>query len=42
MGAIPMTGIFVPAGYRPQAQVDLIIYFHGMKVPSGLPTSGKN
>ena len=40
MGATPLTGIFVPAGYRPQAQqVDLIIYFHGMKVPSGLPTS---
>jgi hypothetical protein len=39
MVATPLTGIFVPVGYRAQAQVDLIIYFHGMKVPSGLPTS---
>ncbi|MGH9883044.1 MAG: hypothetical protein ACRD6N_16535, partial [Pyrinomonadaceae bacterium] len=30
------TGIFIPVGYRPQPQVDLIIYFHGMKAPSGL------
>ena len=38
-GAQPMTGIFVPSGYRPQAAVDLIIYFHGMKAPSGMPLS---
>jgi len=37
--AKPMTGIFVPVGYRPQSQVDLIIYLHGMKTPSGMPTS---
>ncbi|MET0896790.1 MAG: extensin family protein [Mycobacterium sp.] len=39
LGATPMTGIFVPTGYRPQAQVDMVIYFHGMKVPSGLSSS---
>ena len=30
--AKPKTGIFIPSGYRPQPQVDLIIYLHGMKV----------
>lgn len=33
------TGIFLPVGYQPQPQVDLIIYLHGMKAPSGLPTN---
>ncbi len=37
--AKPKTGIFVPVGFRPQSQVDLIIYLHGMKAPSGLSTS---
>jgi hypothetical protein len=26
-----MTGIFIPQGYRPQPQVDLILYLHGFK-----------
>lgn len=29
--AIPMTGIFIPANYQPQPQVDLILYLHGLK-----------
>ena len=33
------TGIFFPAAYQPRPQVDLIIYLHGMKEPSGLPRS---
>lgn len=33
------TGIFLPVGYQPRPQVDLIIYLHGMKAPSGLPTN---
>ena len=33
------TGIFLPVGYKPRPQVDLIIYLHGMKAPSGLPTN---
>jgi extensin-like protein len=37
--AKPQTGIFIPAGFRPRQQVDLILYFHGMKAPSGFPTS---
>jgi hypothetical protein len=27
----PVTGIFLPAGYRPEAGVDLIVYLHGYK-----------
>jgi hypothetical protein len=27
--ARPMTGIFIPTNYRPQEQVDLILYLHG-------------
>lgn len=30
--ARPMTGIFIPSGYRPQLEVDLILYFHGYKL----------
>lgn len=30
--ARPMTGIFVPSGYRPRLEVDLILYLHGYKV----------
>jgi hypothetical protein len=37
--AKPKTGIFVPVGFRLQPRVDLIIYLHGMKAPSGLSTS---
>jgi peptidoglycan hydrolase-like protein with peptidoglycan-binding domain len=29
--ARPMTGIFIPQEYKPQSQVDLIIYLHGIK-----------
>jgi len=29
--ARPMTGIFIPESYRPQPQVDLILYLHGFK-----------
>jgi hypothetical protein len=29
--ARPVTGIFLPAGYRPKARVDLILYLHGFK-----------
>ncbi|HZB43732.1 MAG TPA: peptidoglycan-binding domain-containing protein [Pyrinomonadaceae bacterium] len=29
--ARPMTGIFIPQGYRPQPPVDLILYLHGFK-----------
>ena len=29
--ARPMTGIFIPAGYRPQSRVDLVLYLHGHK-----------
>lgn len=35
--AKPMTGIFIPQNFRPQPQVDLILYLHGFKLPSGLP-----
>jgi peptidoglycan hydrolase-like protein with peptidoglycan-binding domain len=28
----PMTGIFFPAGYKPKAEVDLVIYFHGHRI----------
>lgn len=31
-GAKSMTGIFVPANYRPQSKVDFIVYLHGHKV----------
>ena len=37
--AKPKTGIFIPQGFRPQPEVDLIVYLHGMKAPSGLPLS---
>lgn len=37
--APPLTGIFLPVGYQPQPQVDLIIYLHGHKIPSGLSAS---
>jgi hypothetical protein len=37
--ALPLTGIFVPVGYQLQPQVDLIIYLHGHKIPSGVSTS---
>ncbi len=30
-GTAPMTGIFVPANYRPKPTVDLILYLHGHK-----------
>lgn len=33
----PMTGIFIPKHYKPQSQVDLILYLHGHK--SDLPGS---
>jgi Putative peptidoglycan binding domain len=29
--ARPMTGVFIPAGYRPQPQIDLVVYLHGHK-----------
>jgi hypothetical protein len=29
--ARPMTGLFIPAGYRTQPRVDLILYLHGFK-----------
>jgi peptidoglycan hydrolase-like protein with peptidoglycan-binding domain len=34
--AKPMTGIFVPAHYRPLSRVDLILYLHGFKNHPGL------
>jgi peptidoglycan hydrolase-like protein with peptidoglycan-binding domain len=37
--APPLTGIFLPVGFQPQPQVDLIIYLHGHKGPSGVSTS---
>jgi hypothetical protein len=30
-GTAPMTGIFIPANYKPKATVDLILYLHGHK-----------
>ena len=36
----PMTGIFIPANYTPQPEVDLILYLHGHKTsipPSDVP-----
>jgi hypothetical protein len=30
------TGIFVPLGYKAGPEVDLIFYFHGHKIPSGM------
>ena len=36
--ARPLTGIFIPAGYRPVPQVDLVLYLHGHKtVPPARP-----
>jgi hypothetical protein len=29
--ARPMTGIFLPAGFRPTPEIDLVLYFHGHK-----------
>jgi hypothetical protein len=29
--AVPMTGIFLPPGFQPTAQVDVILYLHGFK-----------
>jgi hypothetical protein len=29
--AQPVTGIFLPVGYRPQSRVDIILYLHGFK-----------
>ena len=34
--ARPMTGIFIPAGYRPVPRVDLVLYLHGHK--AGFPS----
>ena len=34
-----LTGIYIPAGYKLQRNVDLIIYLHGHKIPSGVSTS---
>lgn len=31
--AAPMTGIFIPSGYKPGATADLILYLHGHKWP---------
>src|ERR1044071_1764427 len=33
--APPVTGIYIPAGYKLQRNVDLIIYLHGHKIRSG-------
>lgn len=30
-GATPMTGIYIPEGYRLQRQVDILLYLHGYK-----------
>jgi hypothetical protein len=38
--ARPMTGIFIPAGYRPVPRVDLILYLHGHK--AGFPNVSIN
>ena len=38
--ARPMTGIFIPEGYRPQPQVDLILYLHGFKQRPSLTIDG--
>jgi len=38
--ARPMTGIFIPEGYRPQSQVDLILYLHGFKQRPALTIDG--
>ena len=38
--ARPMTGIFIPEGYRPQPQVDLILYLHGFKQRPALTIDG--
>jgi hypothetical protein len=34
--AQPLTGIFVPRGYRPQPRVDIILYLHGFKTRADL------
>lgn len=31
--ATPLTGIFLPGGYRAQPSVDLLLYLHGFKAP---------
>lgn len=36
----PMTGIFLPQGYQPQPQVDLILYLHGFKRHPSLQIDG--
>ena len=36
--ARPMTGIYVPPGYRPLPQIDLIVYLHGFKASSPAAT----
>ncbi|MBY4949718.1 hypothetical protein K6V92_24225 [Cupriavidus respiraculi] len=33
--AQPITGIYLPAGYRPTSAVDIIVYLHGHKAPCG-------
>lgn len=38
--AIVQTGIYVPEFYKARPEVDLIVYFHGHKIPSGLSTRG--
>jgi peptidoglycan hydrolase-like protein with peptidoglycan-binding domain len=38
--AKPLTGIFIPQNFRPQAQADLIIYLHGFKTSSTLTIEG--
>ena len=37
--ARPMTGIFIPENYRPQRQVDLILYLHGHNSPCGMASN---
>ena len=34
VAAQPMTGLFIPQGFRPGALVDLIVYLHGFKHPT--------
>jgi len=38
--AIVQTGIYVPEFYKARPEVDLIVYFHGHKIPSGLTLKG--
>jgi len=38
-GTTPMTGIFLPDGYRTQQKVDILLYLHGHKIAPNQPNN---